>query len=333
MKKDDKRAKEKESSPPKINLWMVTTAVLGIAFLIVLAMFLQSGSSSTPSATVSADTCGGWMIAYINENFVEPGSQATFNSAAVRNGMYEINTTYLGNTVSVYATQDCSLLFLTYPVDVQNTTPVPTTSPTLVPTTVKTAVPLVDLYVMSFCPYGVQAEGTLKPVIDLLGTKANFTVRYIASVNGNDINSVSSLHGLNEAKEDSRQLCIMEKYPEKYWNYMMQFNTRCYPLGASNGTTIDTCWKEVANGLDINASMIETCAYGSEGIALLRASETKMDQYGVTGSPTLIINGQKYTGTRSADAFKNAICNAFETMPAECSMNLTSNVTPATGSC
>jgi glutaredoxin len=334
MKKDEKKQIQKETEPRGMNLWMITTAVLGIAFVVVLLLFLQSGGSVTPSASVSAEACGAQMIAFINENYVESGTQATFENAKETNGVYQINTTYQGNTISVYATQDCRLLFLSYPVDVKNTTPVPTTTTTPTPasTPAKSAVPTVDLYVMSFCPYGVQAENSIEPVVDLLGAKADFNVHYITRVNGNTINNVSSLHGLNEAKEDARQLCIMLDYPDLYWSYLMDINEQCYPL-ASNSTALDTCWKEVATGLGMNISQIESCAYGSEGITLLQASEAKVTQYGVTGSPTLFINGQKYTGTRSAEAFKTAICNAFTTIPAECSMNLTSNVTPASGSC
>jgi glutaredoxin len=332
MKKDEKKQTGKETVPQRMSIWMITTAILGIAFVIVLMLFLQSGGSATPSTTVSAETCGEQMIAYINNNFVQQGTQATYQSVVERNGVYQINTSYQGNTISVYATRDCNLLFLDY-VDIKNTTPVPTTTTTTpVPTPAKSAIPTVDLYVMSFCPYGVQAENSIQPVVNLLGTKADFNVHYIVSVNGNTINNVSSLHGLNEAKEDARQLCIMQKYPDLYWSYLMKINSQCYPQ-ASNATAMDACWKEVATGLGMDVSQIESCAYGSEGIALLQASEAKVDQFGVTGSPTLFINGQKYTGTRSAEAFKTAICNAFQTMPAECSMNLSSDVTPASGSC
>jgi hypothetical protein len=215
---------------------------------------------------------------------------------------------------------------------VAHTTPVPTTTTTPVPTPVQSAVPSVDLYVMSFCPYGVQAENSLEPVVNLLGSKADFTVRYIVSVGGNTINEVNSLHGLNEAKEDARQLCIMEKYPALYWPYLMQINKACYPK-ASNSTALEACWKAAATELGIDAAQIETCAYGAEGLALLKADEAQGDRLGVTGSPTLFINGQKYSGSRTSEAFKTAICKAFETIPAECSINLTSDITPASGSC
>ena len=37
----------------------------------------------------------------------------------------------------------------------------------------KTDKPNVELFVMSFCPYGVQAETAMKPVVDLLGDSAD----------------------------------------------------------------------------------------------------------------------------------------------------------------
>jgi glutaredoxin len=330
MKKDERKPKqEKETAATGVNLWMISTAVLGIAFLVVLVLFLQSGGSTTPSSTISAETCGAQMINFINKNY--PGMNAIFKNAVETNGIFEIDMEYQNEIIPLYATKDCKLLFPNS-IDVTNVTPIPTTTTTPVPTPVKAAVPTVDLYVMSFCPYGVQAENTLKPVVDLLGTKANFTVRYIASVNGNTINNVSSLHGLNEAKEDARQLCILQHYPDKFWSYLMQINGQCYPQ-AGNSTALEACWKNVATRLSIDVSEVESCAYGSEGINLLRASKAKVDQYGVSGSPTLFINGQKYTGTRSAEAFKVVICNAFQTVPSECSMNLSSDVTSVSGSC
>jgi len=78
---------------------------------------------------------------------------------------------------------------------------------------------------------------------------------------------------------------------------------------------------------------IETCASGSEGIALLKAYETVTESLKVTGSPTLFMNGQKYAGQRTAEAYKPAICEGFETVPAQCATNLSSTAAASTGTC
>jgi predicted DsbA family dithiol-disulfide isomerase len=211
------------------------------------------------------------------------------------------------------------------------TSPKPTTSPTPIPEPVKSSRPSTELFVMSFCPYGVQAENAMGPVVDLLGTKSDIKVRFIATVNGDTVDAVKSLHGLAEAKEDLRQLCIMKMYPDIYWDYLNLMNTRCYP-GWQNATLLASCQTNVTTSLGI--SNIETCATGSEGLALLRADEAITQNLKVTGSPTLIMNGQKYVGQRTAEAYKQAICARFETPPAECNVNLSAQaITASSGSC
>jgi glutaredoxin len=211
--------------------------------------------------------------------------------------------------------------------------PKPTTSPTPVPEPVKSARPSVELFVMSFCPYGVQAENAMEPVVNLLGTKADITVRYIASVSGTTVDSVKSLHGLPEAKEDLRQLCIAKYYPQALWPYLVDVNAQCYPVN-KNVTQLASCQKSVTAARGIDNQKIETCAGGSEGLALLKADEAITQNLKVTGSPTLIMNGQRYSGLRTAEAYKQGICARFETPPAECSVNLSAQaVASSTGSC
>jgi uncharacterized Zn ribbon protein len=172
----------------------------------------------------------------------------------------------------------------------------------------------------------------MEPVVELLGSKADFNIRYIATVNGDSVDQIKSLHGLPEAKEDLRQLCVDKYYPEKVWPYLMDLNALCYPINR-NATQLASCQQNVTTTLGMDNQKIETCATGSEGIALLRADEAVTKSLKVTGSPTLFMNGQKYAGQRTADAYKQALCDRFETVPAECSVNLSSQAAASTGSC
>jgi glutaredoxin len=220
-----------------------------------------------------------------------------------------------------------------------NTTPTPvttprvTTPPTPAPEPVKSARPSVELFIMSFCPYGVQAENVMSPVVDLLGSTADIQIRFIATVNGDTADAVRSLHGLNEAKEDIRQLCIKQSDPDKYWDYLDLFNAQCYPVW-QNATRLEACGKNLTAMLGMDNQKIETCAIAGEGLALLRADEAITKNLKVTGSPTLFINGQKYSGQRTPEAFKQAICARFETPPDECGTDLSAQVVAAgSGSC
>jgi hypothetical protein len=194
-------------------------------------------------------------------------------------------------------------------------------SPPPFPEPVKSSRPATDLFVMSFCPFGVQTENAMEPVAGLLGTKADITVRSIATVNGTSVDSVRSFHGPAEAQEDLRQLCLAKYYPQGLWSYLVEFNKNCQNGSVrQNAATLASCGTDAAGKAGIDNQKIETCASGTEGLELVRADETITKKYQVSGSPTLIINGQKYSGQRTPDAFKQFICARFETQPAGCNV-------------
>jgi hypothetical protein len=212
----------------------------------------------------------------------------------------------------------------------QQVTPQVTQQATKAP--VKSARPAADLYVMSFCPYGSQAETAMGPVVDLLKSKADIRIRYITTISGTTVDSVNSLHGPAEAKEDLRQICINKYYPEQFWSYIKTFNEQCYPSWR-NATVLDSCQKNTTAALSIDSAKIDTCAQGAEGLALLIADEAAAAHDHATASPMLFINGVLYSGARTPDAYKQAICNSFETVPAECSTVLSSSSASASGNC
>lgn len=198
----------------------------------------------------------------------------------------------------------------------------------------KTDKPTVELYVMAFCPYGVQAEASMKPVVDLLGGKADIKVRYIASLDGSDLKNVSSLHGPIEGMEDVRQLCVAKNYNQKIlWNYITAINDKCYSIYRNGEDEYNKCWKEAAKTAGVDSKKIESCI-AKDGANLIKAESSQADKNGVSGSPTIIINGKKYEGGRTAEAIKSGICEAFNKKPSECSKTLSSAATAAdSGGC
>jgi hypothetical protein len=197
---------------------------------------------------------------------------------------------------------------------------------------VKSARPVADLYVMSFCPYGTQAETGMGPVVDLLKSKADIRIRYITTISGTTADSVDSLHGPVEAQEDLRQICINKYYPDQFWSYIKTFNEQCYPSWR-NATALESCQQNTLATLSLDSARIDTCASGAEGITLLKADEAAATSNRATASPMLFINGVLYSGTRTPEAYKQAICTSFETVPEECSTVLSSTFTAASNSC
>lgn len=308
---------------PKFNLWILVSLVLAV----VLVLSLVKGWSLTgkTSGTLSPGDAAKKTVDYINTNLVQSGTSATLNSTHDLGGVYEVIVTYQGNQIPVFVTKDANYLFLSAYNTSQKTqqSSTQTSTQTEIPKTDKA---VADLYVMSFCPYGIQAEQIMKPVVDLLGSKATIEPHFIVSVSGTTVNS---LHGDYEAKEDMRQACIWKNYGQTiFWNYVDYKNSNC------TKDNIDTCWKDAAKKAGVDTTKIDTCVT-NEGLDLMKAEEALSTKNGVSGSPTLIINGVEYSGSRTAEGYKEAICNATTTQPAACSQTIGSSgtTTASSGGC
>jgi Gamma interferon inducible lysosomal thiol reductase (GILT) len=323
-------SKKENTPPPSIFERKGILAGIIIAAVILLAGILYTTGTLGGSAAVPPEECGKTVISYVNTNLAG-NATATLVSVTEKNGVYNVSARYEGKDLFFFASKDCTYLFST--ARNMKETPQPAATPVPTPVPVKSARPSVQLFVMSFCPYGVQAENAMKPVADLLGTKADIQVHYIATVSGDSVDSVQSLHGTPEAKEDLRQLCVATYSPQKYWSYLMAVNAQCYPV-YRDARQLEQCQKNVTATLGIDTDAIETCAGGSEGLGLLRADVAIAKNLKIAMSPTLILNGQGYNGQRTPEAYKQAICDRFETPPAECSVNLAGQaVAASSGTC
>ena len=303
-------------------------AILCIVVLVgILGILAQTTGLGTGQA-VPAPQCGQKVIQYLNANVVQQGTAVSLVSAVEDKGLDRVTVLYQSQQITLYATKDCSLLF----TNVLNMSGPGSSRQAASQAAVKSARPVADLYVMAFCPYGTQAEEAIVPVVNLLGNKADIRIRFITTVSGTTAGSVESLHGTEEAREDLRQACIQEKNPALYWKYLATFDTRCYPVW-QNTTALDACRANVTRSLGLQLGDIETCAFGSDGIALLKTDETDANANGATASPTLYINGVEYSGSRSPEAFKEAVCGSFDTPPAECGSALPSSENSPTSGC
>lgn len=161
----------------------------------------------------------------------------------------------------------------------------------------------VELYVMSQCPYGVQAEDTMFEAIQSLGEE-NFDlqVEYISTDLGGG--NFQSLHGQPETEGNMVQLCAREYAPEAYLSFVLCMN--------ENPQAIPGNWESCSEKLDLPTTDIKTCFEGDEGVSLLQESIVKTNARGATGSPTIYIDGESYRGGRGTTDFIRAFCNAFD---------------------
>ncbi|MCX6820403.1 MAG: hypothetical protein NT016_00395 [Candidatus Aenigmarchaeota archaeon] len=296
--------------PSKV--WIVSTIFLLVASLFLLAR--QGTVANTGGTTlISASDAGTKAVAYINDNLVQSGT-ATLVSAVDDGDMYKVTTSYSNSNIEVYMTKDGKLLFVSTPYDV--TKPVPTT--TTVPKKTcadmpKAATAQLDAFIVANCPYGLQMQRVLAEIVkNIPSLTSDIKVRYIGAVTNGQI---TSMHGDAEAQENLRQICIRDEQPDKYWPYVA-----CYIQAGSSASCL------ASSGVD--ATKLNACTSdSSKGLAYAQADFALTDKYGVSGSPTMIMNGVTVSefdfGGRTADAVKTLLCCGFTTQPSACSTALT----------
>lgn len=321
IKEVNEIGKENYTNLFRKNPWVLSTIVLAIVVLVLLVNVLGISGNN-----LSKDVAGKNLLDY----YIASGASGlTFVNISEVSGVYQVNFDYKGAVVPMYITKDGKLagsLNLIVPVlDSGPTTPPPQDIP-------KSDKPVVELYVFTYCPYGLQMEKAMIPVAKLLGSKIDFKIRQIGA-----------MHGEFEKIEAQRQLCIQKEYPAKVLDYMLAFagdltctvnqGTSTSPYYAFNGDVNCLTGKitSLFSKLGINANTISSCM-PSTGLSLYNAEVSNAGAKGFGGSPTITINGVEAQLSRSPDAVKTAICAAFNTVPSQCSQNLsTEQASPGFG--
>ena len=307
------------------NYWAISTIVLAV----VLLLFVLNPSASPTGNAISEKEAGDIVI-----NFAEvQGLEASLVGVKYENGLYQVTVTIQDQDVPVYLTSDGKGLIPSQPIPIaevlaqaQQRQAAPTQqapAPTEVP---KSDKPKVELFVMSFCPYGNRGEDTLLPVYELLKDKVDWNINYIVSVSGD---KVSSLHGQPETDQNIREVCVKNEYGlDKFWEFITYVNENCGRDGS--------CWEDGAKEIGLDENKIQSCLE-NEGLELMKNEAAISGAAGASGSPTMLVNGVKTDVVyqyENSEAYKEAICSAFTEAPEECSQALGS-VTSASagGSC
>jgi 2-hydroxychromene-2-carboxylate isomerase len=160
---------------------------------------------------------------------------------------------------------------------------------------------VVELFVMSQCPYGVQAEAAFAEPMAKLGADLDLRVEYIGDVLPGG--GLGSMHGAKEVRGDMVQVCAM-KHSAAWFEFITCQN--------EDWKNVDTNWEACASKLGIAKDAIAACADGEEGKKLLGDSFDRASKKGVSGSPTIFIGGKPYEGSRRASDLMRAICAADE---------------------
>ncbi len=173
----------------------------------------------------------------------------------------------------------------------------------------------IELFVMSYCPYGTQAEKGIIPVIKTLGNNVDFKLRFV----------YYSMHGQKELNENLRQYCIQKEQPSKLLDYLTCFLKE----GKSNECltnlkiNIESCMNKADEEFNITSNYENRATWLNGRFPLCNIDKALNNEYEIRGSPTLIINGkQARPSSRSPQAYLNIICDAFTNKPPACNQSL-----------
>jgi len=177
--------------------------------------------------------------------------------------------------------------------------------------------PLLEVFVVSQCPFGLQMQRIMEEIVSKLPqTEDHLKVRYIGSVSNN---TITSMHGDKEAQENLRQICIREEQPDKYWDYVKDYikegeSTECLKSSAIDENKLNACIKD-----------------SSRGLAYAQKDFDRANEFSITGSPTLIMGNKMVseydfatntTNARSPEALKELLCCGFNEEPSFCDLQL-----------
>jgi len=311
----------KKSGTEKIreNPWILATFVLGILSIVLLVSIF---SGNFTGGVISSNDAGTKLLGYYQAMGV---SNLTLSSVTEVSGVYQVNLNYKGQIVPLYITKDGkNIIDSLTPTETNSSSSSSNTQTQTVP---KSDKPTVELFVMSYCPYGTQMEKAIIPVLNLLRNKIDFTLRFVDY----------SMHGQKEVDENVVQYCIQKEQNDKFLTYLSCFlqsgdEKSCLTSSAIDQTKLNSCISSTDTQFSVTKTADATVASGN--YPPFDIDKTLNQQYSVQGSPTLIINGvEAQPSDRSPESVKGVICNAFNNVPSECGTTLdTAQTSPGFGS-
>jgi|APSaa5957512622_1039677.scaffolds.fasta_scaffold28492_2 hypothetical protein len=188
-----------------------------------------------------------------------------------------------------------------------------------------------DLFVMSLCPYGMEAERALLPLAARFADQLELELHYIADEAAADSTGAAhpspapaiektresarrpgcanrntapgdgpfrSLHGREEIDESRRQLLLKADYPDRHLPYIL-----CRSRQGAGGD-----WQRCARAVGLDPDSLQTLAMSRRGERLFRDNIRLANDLQIDLSPTLLIDGEEFTGDLYGFSLTRSIC-------------------------
>lgn len=294
------------------------------ALILVVAILAGVFAFSGKGKTLSPEEAKQKTENYINENLMPSGSKVTITEIEEFEGeLYKMKIDLGGGEIiDSYVTKDGKTFF---PQSMEVTgnstdeedsqTASPATKGTSGEVSKKSDKPVVELFIMSYCPYGTQIQKGITPVVETLGKNIDFQLKFVSY----------AMHGEKELKENLVQYCIQKEEPKKLVSYLNCFlkdgdSASCLK---ENKLNVDSCVKSADNEFSVTKNF-ESKTGWQGSYPPFDTNKADNEKYDVQGSPTLIINGEEVSSSRDSQSLLETICSAFNEKPEACSTELSS---------
>ncbi|MBU4375129.1 hypothetical protein KKH38_01340 [Patescibacteria group bacterium] len=270
---------------------------------------------------------------FINTTLMQPGKKASVNEVVAEGGLYKMMVDIgTGADIESYASLDGTKFFpqameikkAEEPAE-QDDASASNSQPPAVSVSAKSDKPIVEVFVMSHCPYGTQIEKGILPVLETLGGKIDFELKFCDY----------AMHGEIELNEQLREYCIQKQEPEKLIAYLGCFlkdgkHEPCLTEAGINNATLQACVKDTDQQYKVTEKFNDKSTWSGGKYPAFDVNKADTDKYGISGSPGLVINGQKIQSNRDSASLLNVICSSFNEKPEECNASL-STAAPSPG--
>jgi len=254
---------------------------------------------------------------------MNPDNTAVIKSIAEEGGVYKVTVTLGEQEFYSYLSKD-GKKFFPEAIDLEELSKTQgNATPETGEVSTKSSKPLVELFVMSHCPFGTQVEKGILPVIETLGDKIDFELKFCDY----------AMHDKTELDEQLKQYCIKEQDKEKLLTYLNCFlakgdTTRCLSEINIDNALLQNCIQETDNTYKVTANYNDKTTWTQSNPSYPTFDVYKADnlKYNIGGSPTLVVNGEEITTGRDANSLLATICSAFENLPQECEQELSSEI-------
>ncbi len=300
--------------------WIISTIVL--ILLVVLLVFTNAFNITGKS--ISANKAGKNLVEFANSH----GLNSKVSSVKTEGTFYLVTLDIGGEEVPFYVTKDGKYVIEPYYLIDLKEKDIPEDSDTdtniKVQEIPKSSKPVVDLFVMSHCPYGTQAEKGIIPALEVLGDSIEFNLRFVYYV----------MHpSAGEVEEQTREYCIQKEQNTKLLPYLKCFlgktgtaedSEACLKEAKIDKNKLNACVLKTDEEFEISKNKNDQSKWLSGYYPLFNIDAKLNEIYGIGGSPTLIINGVTSNSARDPASYLKTICGAFSdgNVPKACELQL-----------